>query len=53
MKKKKLLIIVLLFITITMTGCTKILKTEEKKAVSNPVTGQSLTENVLCKPKDK
>ena len=53
MKKKKLLIIVLLFITITMTGCTKILKTEEKKAVTNPVTGQSLTENVLCKPKDK
>ncbi len=51
MKKKKLLIILLLFLTISMTGCTKILKDDKKQAVTNPETGQSLPENVLCRPK--
>jgi YidC/Oxa1 family membrane protein insertase len=37
-----------------LTGCTKVLEDPEtKKAVTNPITGQNLTENILCKPKDK
>ena len=35
-----------------LTGCTKTL-TKNNKPVKNPVTGQSLTENILCKPTDK
>lgn len=49
MKKNKILIILLL--VITLTGCTKSL-TKDNKAVINPTTGQSLTQNILCKPKD-
>jgi len=49
-KKMKLLIIILLFTVIT--GCTKVLK-EDKKAVTNPDTGQSLTSNILCQPTDQ
>ena len=39
--------IVLLF---SLTGCTKILKDENKKVVQNEETGQNLTENILCRP---
>jgi len=47
-KKRKILIIILsLFI---LTGCTKTLKDEDKKTVIYEETGQSLTENILCKP---
>jgi len=53
MKNKKILIILLLLLTFTTSGCTKILKDEDKKAVTNPTTGQSLPENILCKPTDK
>ena len=35
-----------------LTGCTKTL-TKDNKAVVNPTTGQSLTENILCQPTDK
>ena len=50
MKQKKLIIVVML--CILLTGCTKTL-TKDNKAVVNPTTGQSLTENILCKPTDK
>ena len=53
MKKNKILIILLLFLTLTTSGCTKILKDDDKKAVTNPTTGQSLPENILCRPTDK
>ena len=53
MKKKKILITLLLLIALTTSGCTKILKDEDKKAVTNPTTGQSLPENVLCRPTDE
>ena len=45
---KKRIIILLLIITL-LTGCTKTL-TNGDKPVKNPATGQSLTQNVLCKP---
>lgn len=53
MKKKKFLITIILFLTLTMTGCTKVLKDNNKKVVINPETGQSLTENILCQPESK
>lgn len=53
MKKKKILIIMLMLLAFTTSGCTKILKDEDKKAVINPTTGQSLPENILCRPTDK
>ncbi len=49
-KKTKLLIIIILFTVIT--GCTKTLK-DDKKVVTNPETGQSLTSNILCQPTDQ
>lgn len=36
-----------------LTGCTTQLKDSKKKAVTNPVTGQVLTKNILCQPTDK
>ena len=54
MKKNKLKIFVLLFIVVlTLTGCTKILKNNDKKVVQNTLTGQNLVENILCKPTDE
>ena len=42
-----------LFLVISLSGCTKILKDDKGKAVTNKLTGQNLTENILCKPTDK
>ncbi|MCI8589056.1 MAG: YidC/Oxa1 family membrane protein insertase [Bacilli bacterium] len=52
-QKKKRKIIILLVAMLLFTGCTTTLKTEDKKVVKNPETGQSLTENILCKPTNK
>ncbi len=52
-KNKKSLIIVLIVILLLTTGCTKTLKGSDKKAVINPETGQSLTENILCQPENQ
>lgn len=51
-KKWKLLTIVMLVVLLT-TGCTKSLEDKDGNIVKNPVTGQSITENILCKPTDK
>ena len=48
--KKTVLLGLVLF---TLTGCTKYLKNSEDKNVTNPKTGQSLTENILCRPTDE
>ena len=53
MKKNRKSLVVILLVLILLTGCTKTLTTKDKKAVRNPETGQSLTENILCRPKDK
>ena len=50
MKNKK--IILLCLIMLLLTGCTSYLKDENKKNVTNPHTGQNLTENILCRPTD-
>ena len=51
-KKNKGKLIVLLLIVLLFTGCTKALKNTDGKVVTNPTTGQSLTENILCQPTD-
>ena len=51
MKKRKLL--VLLLCISLLTGCTKMLKNSDNQVVKNEVTGQTITENVICKPTDE
>jgi len=51
MKKRKLL--VLLLCLSLLTGCTKMLKDSDNKGVKNDVTGQTIVENVICKPTNK
>ena len=53
MKKKTKYGILGLVLVFTMTGCTTYLKDDKGKAVSNPLTGQNLTENILCLPTDE
>jgi len=48
MNKKRIILLVLMIFM--LTGCTKTLKDSDNKIVKNPTTGQSLTENILCKP---
>lgn len=52
MKKKAKygLLIILLLLT---TGCTTYLKKDDGKPITNPTTGQSLVENILCRPTDE
>ena len=49
-KLKILIIIALVFLT---TGCATTLTDKDNKPVKNEVTGQNLTENILCRPTDK
>lgn len=54
MKKKKIvLVLILSVIILSVTGCTTLLKDEKGKSVQNPVTGQNLPKNILCKPESK
>ena len=53
MNKKIGRVFLLLVLMLSLTGCTKTLTDVDKKGVKNPVTGQTLTENILCKPTDK
>lgn len=55
MKKNKKIFKVLIIVLMLMltTGCTKTLTDSNKKPVKNEVTGQNLTENILCQPKNK
>ena len=49
MNKKRKIIVSLLCLFL-LSGCTKTLKDEDNKAVTNKETGQSITENIICKP---
>ena len=53
MKKKFKIGILGLALLLGTTGCTSNLKDKDGKVIVNPVTGQSLTENILCKPTDE
>ncbi len=49
-KKKIILVLISVFM---LTGCTTILKDKDNKTIVNPETGQSITENIICKPTDE
>ena len=51
--KKKIKYGLLILLLVVTTGCTTYLKTSEGKPVTNPTTGQSLAENILCRPTDE
>ena len=51
MKKKYILVLVI--ITLLLSGCTRYLSDPDKKRVINETTGQSLPSNILCKPTTK
>lgn len=53
MKKNTKKIILLLTCILLLSGCTKTLKDEDNNAVVNKKTGQSITENIICKPTNK
>ena len=53
MKNKIVKIFLITFVLMSLTGCTKVLKDENKKPVKNEETGQNLTENILCRPENK
>jgi len=53
MKTNKKNLLLLFLIVFLLTGCTKTLKDSDNKVVINEVTGQNLTENILCKPTDE
>ena len=46
-KKKVIILATCMFL---LSGCTKTLKDEDKNVVTNKETGQSITENIICKP---
>ena len=51
--KKKMKYGLLLLLLVVTTGCTTYLKNSDGKPVTNPTTGQSLAENILCRPTDE
>ena len=51
MKKRK--IALLLLCLSLLTGCTKMLKDSDNQVVKNDITGQTITENVICRPTDE
>ena len=53
MKKLRKIALVILVVLITMTGCTKQLTNDKKERIVNDETGQTLTSNILCLPKDE
>ena len=50
MKKNKFKVLIILVLLLLTTGCTKVLTDGNKKAVKNEKTGQTLTENIICRP---
>jgi len=50
---KRVKIILLVFMLLSLTGCTTYLKDSNNKAVKYAVTGQNLPANIVCQPKDK
>ncbi len=53
MKNKTLKVFIVISCIFLLTGCTKTLKDSDKKAVINETTGQTITENIICKPTNK
>lgn len=52
-KNKKIIFVLLLIISISLTGCTKNLENSDGKVVTNEKTGQTLPANIMCAPTDE
>ncbi len=52
-KSKKFKIIIVVLLLLLTTGCTTTLTDKNNKPVKNEVTGQNLTKNIICQPRDK
>lgn len=50
MKKNRKKILIMILCLFLLSGCTKQLKDNKNKVVTNQKTGQSITENIICKP---
>ena len=50
MQKKYQKLILLVFSIFILTGCAKFLKDSDGKVVKNSENGQTITENIICKP---
>lgn len=53
MRQKIIKITLVLMLALSLTGCTKYLEDKDNKIVTNEITGQRLTENILCQPEQK
>ena len=53
MKKKIIVFLSICMITLSLTGCTTYVKDKKGAPVKEPTTGQTLAENILCKPTNK
>jgi len=53
MKTKKSKILIFILCLTLLTGCSKALKDEDNKIVKNEETGQTITENIICKPEEQ
>ena len=53
MKSKKVLIVLLLIMTLSLTGCTKYLRDDDGRAVREQTNGQNLVSNILCQPENE
>lgn len=53
MKKNLKKYLILFILVISLSGCTKVLKDDAGNVVKNEITGQSVTENILCRPTDE
>ena len=52
MKNKTKLLVIIMFLILLLTGCTKTLKVN-KEIIRYEKTGQTLTSNILCQPEDE
>lgn len=50
---KKKLIVLLMIVTLSLTGCTTYIKDKKGSPVKEPTTGQTLAKNILCQPTNK
>lgn len=53
LKNKNKKLIICLICVCLLSGCTKQLKGSDNKVITNEETGQSITENIICKPTNK
>lgn len=52
MKNKYIKLAAITIMIFSLTGCATVLKDEDGDTVKNPVTGQNIIENIVCRPTD-